>query len=473
MKVDFSIESISPAQLSGLCGGDLRGGFEAPTSLSSICTDSREATPESVFVALRGERVDGHDYIPAALARGCRCILCEHSCDEILACGACAIVVKDSELSLARLANSYRAFLSSTAVAVTGSVGKTTTKEMVASVLSERFSTFRTPGNHNSLVGMPLSMISIPTDTEYAVLEMGMSGFGEIERLSVAAEPDIAIITNVGTSHMEILGSRENICRAKLEILCGLRENGLLLLNRDEPLLAGIHGKSYRTQYVSIEREDCDFFAQNIRVLTEETRFDCVTPKRHYRDLSIRVMGRHNVYAALYAVAVGESAGMREEEIRRGLWSFLPSGMRQHIFQHRGVTFIEDCYNASPESMTAAVNVLAEYATQTGKRSIAVLGDMLELGTDSPMLHRTVGASVAKHRIDRLYTVGRRAEQIAIGARQVRMPTEKILRYPGEDGIALASAALLSELQEGDVVLVKASRAIGLERILEYLKENL
>lgn len=473
MKTNFSIDHLTPAVIAEMCGGDLREGAGEQLSLTSICTDSREADANTLFVALRGERVDGHDYIPAVLGAGCRCILCERSCEEIQNASAYAIVVKDTEMALARLANAYRAYLRCHAVAVTGSVGKTTTKEMLAAVLARRYPTFRTPGNHNSLVGMPLSMLSIPTDAEYAVLEMGMSSFGEIERLSFAAEPEVAIVTNIGTSHMESLGSRQNICRAKLEILCGLREGGLLLLNGDEPLLRRIKGKSYRTQYVSLKREDSDFFAQNIRVKPDRTLFDCVWRGNVCRDLCIRVMGRHNVYAALYAFAVGIHAGMTVEEIREGLFEFAPEGMRQFVFEHRGVTVIEDCYNASPESMEAAIAVLAEYASQTGKRSFAVLGDMLELGNDSPMLHRAVGARVAAEGIDYLFTVGSSAEQIAIGARQRRMPSERIVRNSSENACEMTAAALLSELRAGDVLLVKASRAMRLERIVELLKENL
>ena len=300
-----------------------------------------------------------------------------------------------------------------------------------------------------------------------------MSDFGEIERLSITAEPQIAVITNIGSSHMETLGSRENICRAKLEILCGLRAGGTLLLSADEPLLENVRGKSYRTLYVSIQRENADFFAKNIRVEPNLTYFDIVWEGGEAKDLCMRIMGRHNVYAALYAFATGILAGMDVDSIRRGLYAYQPRGMRQHIYDFRDITIIEDCYNASPESMIAAVDVLGEYSRRTGRRSIAVLGTMLALGSDSPALHRKVGEHLPEKKIDLLFTLGQEADQIAVGARQKGMRSEQIEKNPMADSPEKTAQALLAELKKGDVVLFKASRAIGMERVIDYLKERL
>ena len=300
-----------------------------------------------------------------------------------------------------------------------------------------------------------------------------MSDFGEIERLSITAEPQIAVITNIGSSHMETLGSRENICRAKLEILCGLRTGGTLLLSGDEPLLENVGGKSYRTLYVSILREDVDFFAKNIRVEPNLTYFDIVWSGGEEKDLCIQIMGRHNVYAALYAFATGILAGMDVDSIRRGLYAYQPRGMRQHIYNFRDITIIEDCYNASPESMIAAVDVLGEYSRRTGSRSIAVLGTMLALGNDSPALHRKVGEHLPQKKIDCLFTLGQEADQIAVGARQKGMTSEQIEKNPFQDAPEKTAQALLKTLKKGDVVLFKASRAIGMERVIDYLKERL
>ncbi len=474
MKTHFSVNRISFGTLARLCGGEIRQGTLGDVSARYICSDSREVDEQTVFVALPGKNTDGHCFVDQAIERGCRCIICEHSNEEMEKAGVTAIVVNDTELALAKLANAYQdQYLHSKNIAVTGSVGKTTTKELIASVLSRAASTFKTPGNHNSLVGMPLSMVETPTDTAYSVLEMGMSSFGEIERLSIAARPQIAVITNIGSSHMEMLGSKENICRAKLEVLCGLRDNGFLILNGDEPLLENIGGKSYHTLYVSIKCEKADFFAKNIRVESDRTYFDVVYSDGVVEDLCIRLVGRHNVYAALYAFAIATLQGLDENTIKEGLFSFVSDGMRQHIYTMGKITVIEDCYNASPESMIASIDVLDEYTRRMGKRSIAVLGDMLELGDESPTLHRMVGTHLEEKKIDLLFTLGTDGRQIAIGAQQKGMSKEKIHCTPNVADIADIGDALLSQLQEGDVVLFKASRAVGAERIIAYLKDRL
>ena len=343
---------------------------------------------------------------------------------------------------------------------------------MIWAVLSEKHKTYRTPGNHNSLIGMPLSVSEIPADTAWAVLEMGMSAFGEVERLSVAAEPDFAIITNIGTAHMEALGSRENICRAKLEVLCGLRTGGTLLLNGDEPLLRGIGGTGYRTVYVSLDNAKADFRARNIRVEESRTLFDLSWEGGEERDLCVNVMGKHNVYAALFAFAIGIMSGMKPEEIRCGLERFVPEGLRQRMTDLGTLTLIEDCYNASPESMTASVEVLQDFCRQTDRRSVAVLGDMLELGGQSPALHRRVGAHLAYLGVEQLITVGPMSLQIAAGARQMGLNPEAIHSFYDWSDITPVVETLKEILLDGDVVLFKASRAVGEERVIEALKRE-
>lgn len=472
MKIRFSMGAISAGTFAEMCGGALRDGRGNDVRIRYICTDSREADAETVFTALRGDRQDGHDFIAGAIANGCRCVLCEHSCDAIETAGAAAVVVNQTELALSYFANACRHALTCRTVAVTGSVGKTTTKDMLWSVLSEKYKTYKTPGNHNSLIGMPLSVSEIPADTAWAVLEMGMSAFGEVERLSVAAEPDLAIITNIGTAHMETLGSRENICRAKLEVLCGLRTGGTLLLNGDEPLLRGIGGTGYQTVYVSIENANADYQARNIRVENSRTLFDLCWAGGEERDLCVQVMGKHNVYAALFAFAVGIMGGMTPDEIRAGLMRFQPEGLRQKMTELGTLTLIEDCYNASPESMNASVEVLRDLCRQTDRRSVAVLGDMLELGGQSPALHRRVGAHLAYLGVERLITVGPMSLQIAVGAQQMGMEPSAITSFYDWSDITPVVERLKDLLLDGDVVLFKASRAVGEERIIEALKQE-
>ncbi|MBR7098938.1 MAG: UDP-N-acetylmuramoyl-tripeptide--D-alanyl-D-alanine ligase [Clostridia bacterium] len=471
MKVKFSKGAIRADALAELFGGILRDGRGAEIPVGGICTDSREADQDTVFCALRGARTDGHEYIENALAAGCRCVLCEQSNAALETAGAAAIVVKDTELALARFANAYRQGLSYKSVAVTGSVGKTTAKEMIASVLETSFSTYKTAGNHNSVIGMPMSLLEIPSDTQWAVLEMGMSGFGEIERLSIVAEPNVAVITNIGTAHIEMLGSRENICRAKLEVLCGLQEGGTLILNGDEPLLKKIGGKSYKTLYVSLERENSDFFANNIRVENGYTLFDITWKHGKECDLRINVMGRHNVYAASFAFAVGILSGMEPDDIRLGLSRFSSAGLRQHIEPIGEWTVIADCYNASPESMIASLEVLRELSRKTGGRSVAVLGDMLELGAQSCAMHQRVGTKVASLGIDLLITLGERGRRIAVGAQRMGMQAVYSLDAPSESNRRQIAEQLRGWLKSGDVVLFKASRGIKAEQIIEELKE--
>ena len=460
MQTKWTAQAICQA-----CGGVLLGNSDVMAF--GLCTDSREADESTVFVAMRGERVNGHDYIGAARANGCRIVLCEAPSNET---GLTHIIVDDSEAALLRLAAAYRETLTCKAVGVTGSVGKTTTKEMIASVLSVRSSVYRSEGNHNSVIGMPLSVMEIDRDHTYAVLEMGMSGLGEIERMSDCATPDIAVITNIGTSHMEMLGSRENICRAKLEILSGLRKGGVLICNGDEPLLSGIGGKDYRTITVSIFSEKASLYAKNIRIEDDGTYFDAVWEGRTYPDMHVRVQGRHNVYAALYAFAVGMVEGFSAEEIRAGLLEFSSVGMRQNIYTYRGFTVIEDCYNASPESMRAALDVLVGCARRAGGKSVAVLGEMLELGTQSDNLHRAVGAYAAECGVDLLLTLGHGSEMIAKGAIEAGLSSEHIDVNNDIENVSHTAESLLRMAQSGDVILFKASRSIRMERVLACWK---
>ena len=472
MKITLSIQNgITAHALARMCRGVLQNEKNSNIKIYSLCTDSREADENTAFFALVGERVNGHDYIPAAISAGCRCIISQEPVSpEVIGENVVLIAVKDSEMALSYMASAQLEGRSYPVVAVTGSVGKTTTKDMIASVMQEGKKTYVSSGNHNSVIGMPLSAMEIPEDCECAVLEMGMSDFGEIERMSLAAEPDIAVITNIGTSHMEALGDRRGICRAKLEVLCGLKKGGYLILNGDEPLLANIGGRSYHTLYVSLTRPNADFFAQNIRVEFGGTYFDVVYKGTTYPDFYIPVSGRHNVWAALYAFAVGTLQGLSPEQIKNGFAHFRPADMRQAIADFDGMTLIEDCYNAAPESMRAAIDVLCECAPQNSRR-IAVLGDMLELGKDSIKLHRAVGEYLQKRGVDLLVAVGNGGVEIAQGAVEAGMNPAKTLLFIDRDNVSDIAKCLRSHLTQGDTILFKASRGVRLERVIQTLKE--
>ena len=472
MKIKLSMQNgITAHALARMCRGVLKNEDNCNLKIDSLCTDSREADANTAFFALVGEHVNGHDYIPAAIAAGCRCVISQEPiCLDAIGKDVAVIAVKDSEMALSYMASAQLKGRDFPTVAVTGSVGKTTTKDMIAAVMKEAKKTYVSAGNHNSVIGMPLSVMEIPKDCECAILEMGMSDFGEIERMSLVAEPDIAVITNIGTSHMEALGDRNGICRAKLEILCGLKKGGYLILNGDEPLLEKIGGKSYHTLYVSVTRPNADFFAQNIRVELSGTHFDVVYKGITYPDFYIPISGRHNVWAALYAFAVATLQGLLPEQIKNGLLQFRGADMRQQIEHFGGMTVLEDCYNASPESMRAAIDVLCECAPKGGRR-VAVLGDMLELGKESINLHRGVGGYLKRRGVDLLVAVGNDGVEIAQGAVADGFSPANVLLFTDKDDIDGIAKGLASRIKAGDTILFKASRGVRLERVISALKE--
>ena len=488
MLINLGAGKMNISEAAACCGGYVVGPRDA--FFEGICTDSREAKANILFVALRGEKSDGHNYIPTACKVGCNCVIAERH-DALIPEGVSALIVPDSQAALADIAAAYRMRLQCRRVAVTGSVGKTTTKEFVSAVLSEKYKTHKTRGNYNSLIGMPLSLLETPADSEIAVLEMAMSSFGEIEKMSLITHPDVALITNIGSAHMEMLGSRENICRAKFEIMTGLEPGGTLILNGDEPMMLNYPGKPENTLYVALCNIDSDFFAHNIRSDDEGCLFDISAGGQEFCDIRIPALGYHNVYAATFAWAVGTVFSMSEDEIRRGLLEYRSADMRQKIYGLAGITVIEDCYNASPESMRAAIDVLCGLKANrqsaagvsaggeirgisSGKascRSVALLGDMRELGINSEMYHRSVGAYAAERGIDLLFTLGSLARGIAAGALAAGMSDDNIFVNIDENTYAATAAELAGTLREGDILLLKASRALQAERVLGSLRE--
>lgn len=464
------------SELAKICGGMLclAGGQDnRDLPFNTVCTDSRETERGSLFVALDGERVDGHNYIGAALERGGECVLCERIPDTLNDRKYVALVVNDTLRAVGELAKAYDRRMHHKKVAITGSVGKTTTKEFVAAVLSEQLRLHKTEGNYNSTLGMPLSLLTMTKETQVSVLEMGMSNFGEIEYLSRIAEPDIAVITNIGSSHMEYLGSRENICKAKLEIVKGLKSDGLIFLNGDEPLLRNreeLEGRSCRYMGFS---ESCDVRAINVVEGIEKTVFDIVYDGNIIENVSIPIAGVHYVYAALFAYAIGVSMGLDEDVITRGLNNFRSVGMRHTVFDIGDITIMRDCYNASPESMKASIGVVHNMVRQRGYgRMTALLGDMYELGMCSNEAHKAVGLDFARRGGSALYTFGELASTIGDGAALGGMQSENIFRNLDLSRPEISGEMLINTLMPGDVLLVKASRGVRAERVIEYLREN-
>jgi UDP-N-acetylmuramoyl-tripeptide--D-alanyl-D-alanine ligase len=452
--------SLTVEELAKMCGGKIVGSTDK--KITAITTDSRDICSGALFVAIKGEHFDGNNYLNAAHESGAVCSLAERVPDGF---SGCAIVCESTKIALGKIAKAYKDRISPLTVAVTGSVGKTTTKEFIYAVLSEKYKTLKTEGNFNSDIGLPMTLLGLSEDDSAAILEMGMSAKGEIEYLSKIASPRIAVITNIGSSHIGLLGSREAIRDAKLEIREGLLKDGTLILNGDEPLLAGIDGATY----VSFENEDADYYISGIVEGENGTAFDLSAKGNKYESVLIPTVGEHNVLNAAYAFAVGSAAGLGEFEIRRGLLKYKSADMRQQIYNKGGKVILEDCYNASPESMIAAIKVLSGIASRNGGRKVAVLGDMRELGSYSREEHRKVGAAVAAYSIDLLFTIGKDAKEIAESALYFGLEKENVYVFEDIDDVERIGKAIADVTGPSDVILFKASRAVALERVAKYI----
>ena len=427
--------------------------------ITGVSTDSRDACPGMLFVAVKGERFDGHDFTAKAFEGGAAAAMVSRAPDP--SDGGNYIVADDTVAAFGRLASAHKREISPLTIAVTGSVGKTTTREYISAVLSRKYRVAATTDNLNSEIGLPVVLLRLRPGDEALVAEMGMQGLGEISYLSRMAQPDVAVITNIGTSHIGLLGSRENIAKAKLEIRDGLKKGGRLILNGHEPLLSGIEGAVYVSDCP--DDRDAGLRITGYRADGEGHGVFNLEAKdgTEYRDIVIPTLGIHTALDASYAFAAGLSCGMSADEIREGLLSFRPAAMRQHIFRLGGAVVIEDCYNASPESVAAALRVLETVADRDGLRRCAVLGDMLELGDRSEELHRLTGKRAGESGVKLLIAVGEYSKTLAEAA--LESGTEKA--YTAENAEE-AGMMMKKLIREGDAVLVKASRGIGLERAI-------
>ncbi len=475
MGIKLGMGSIRVSELAAMIGAEPEYfGTDREIELTGIDTDSRTVGEGEIFVAIPGEKYDGADFAASAVLSGARCVIAARRPDKAEELGKSFAYLQASDPcgALARFATEYKKRRRIRTVAVTGSVGKTTTKEMISAVLSQRFRVGKTQGNLNTDIGLSMTVLGFGPETEVAVLEMGMSNFGEIEKLSKIAEPDYGIITNVGTSHIEYLGSRENIAKAKSEIALGLREDGMLVLCGDEPLLRPLADGKHRVAFVSVYATDGEYRAENIRYSDMKTTFDLICHGERIADVVVPALGLHHVYGALFAAAIADRFGLTEKELREGLLAFRNAAMRQSISDVGGVTVIDASYNASPESMRASLGVLCELAAEKNARKIALLGDMKELGSETRPQHEQLGAYVASLGLDLLVTFGIASVCTAEAAKAAGMPADRVI---SELNIAApeACAKTLSEhLKKGDCLLVKASRAVAAEKIINCLKEG-
>ena len=433
--------------------------FEHSAPVTEVCTDSRKITEGCLFLPWVGERFDGHDFIEKAMEGGAGGCLCAKVPAQLRP-DKFYIQVDDTRLALRRLASVYREKFDIPVVQITGSVGKTTTKEMVASVLSARYHTLKTQGNFNNDIGTPLTLLNLDETHEAAVIETGMNHFGEIEYLGVMVRPDIAVISNIGDAHIEFLGSRQGILQAKCEIFKHLKKGGLAVLNGDDALLDTVKEDDFRivrcghSEHSSVRVENlADHGVEGITCTV-------VTEKERYA-LNIPAPGAHMAYAASIAVAVGEELGLSKEEIVRGVAAYEPAGSRMRVLRFDGDRIVlDDCYNASPQAVAAALEILAKTDCE---RKVAVLGDMGELGELSDQAHYNIGALTAMLGIDLVIAIGPRSARIAEGA---SMGSGEVLHFETKEDVAVQSY-----LQSGTAMLVKASHAMQFETLVAQLKE--
>ena len=445
---------ITLRQAAAWCGGTVDEKY-ADIEFFGANNDTRILQPGQLFIVLQGLR-DGHDFIPMAMEKGAAAVLCSRKTGDYP-----AIYVEDPRIALGKIAHEELKRIGAKVVGVTGSVGKSTTKEMIATVLESTYRTAKTPANHNNDIGMPMAILSMEADTEVAVLEMGMNHFGEIEYLSRIANPDVAVIINIGTMHIEFLGSREGIRKAKMEIVAGMAPEGMLLLNGDDALLRNLDSQPAQAVTYFGCSEGCAVRGADVQQ-GEMLRFR-VTGENTDFQAEMALEGQHFVNDALAAVAVGLALGVPQEKIRAQLASFRNMAGRQEIFECSGVTFIKDCYNAGPESMAAALNVLGN---KKGRR-IAVLGDMLELGSCTQAEHYKVGR-IAAEKADLVFAYGPNADRIVSGTLTGGMEENCTWAFDRKEDLVLA---LKRTVKPGDVLLFKASRGMHLEQVLDgFLK---
>ncbi len=451
------MKSLTLNEIAAACGGKLFGSGDV--RVCHISTDSRKTEKGELFVPIVGEKFDGHDFIEDTLKNGAAAFISQREMDTSVS----YVLVEDTVRALGDIAAAYRELFDIKVVGITGSVGKTTTKDMIAAVLSVKYNTVKTQGNFNNHIGLPMTVFNIDETTEAAVLEMGMNHFGEISHLTKIAKPDIAVITNVGVSHIEYLGSREGILKAKCEIFEGLKPDGIKILNGDCDMLVSLRSREDNACFYSLEDESCDIYARDIRFLSlEESSFTIVCSAGEI-PVRLHASGRHMISNALAATGVGLYMGLDTDEIKRGLEAFRSGDKRMDVIKTDRYTLINDTYNANPQSVRAGLDVIAELEG----RSVAILGEMLELGEKSAEFHREVGEYAAKVGVDAVVGIGNEnVMQLTLGA--AFGGAKKVFYYKTK---AEFYENVKKVLKKNDTVLIKASRGSRFEEITEMLRK--
>ncbi len=451
-KIDFTIREIMAAS-KGTFTGDCT---LLDQRITSTVIDSRKAEAGSLFVAIKGEKTDGYNYIPSAVENGALCVITDRAYEDYP-----CVVVNDPVTALQDIARAYRKKLNITVIGITGSVGKTTTKEIVASVLCQKYKVIKTEGNFNNGIGLPLTIMSIRPDTEIAVVEMGMNHFGEMELLSSIALPNMCIMTNIGVSHIENLGSRENILKAKSEIFGYMSRTSRCILNGDDDLLKTLD-RPNRCDYGFNSDNDIyveSFFEHGF----DGTDFEVVMFGERY-NCHINVPGRHVLFAAMAAMAAGSWLGLTHSQIEEGISQAKSISGRVNVIKTEKYTLIDDCYNAAPQSMMSGIDLLVK--SDGYPRNVAVFGDMGELGTEEKYLHRSVGEYAAKSKVHLLVAIGELSKNIYAGS--VDMGGNALWFATKEEFLEKADEIL----KDGDAILIKASHFMDFPKIVEALSHT-
>jgi len=457
----FTLKEIAEAT-----GGDLSGDPEQ--SAAAVSTDSRTVAPGELFVPLAGERYDGHDFIDGAAERGVTAFLAERRWldGNRLPAGCSAVVVPDTLRALGDLAAWHRRRFKLKVVAVTGSNGKTTTKEMLARILAQTEPGLKTEGNLNNLIGLPLTIFRLTGRERWAVLEIGMSAFGEIDRLAEIADPQVGIITNAFAAHLETLESVEGVARAKGELFLRLKEGAVAVYNVDDPLISGCPTHSDVTR-LTFGLRGAEVSSASIKSLGKKGESFTLRLPDGEQQVVLSAHGRHNVYNALAAAAAAHALGVPGEVIRLGLEEFTPYDKRFQLEEVAGVTLIDDSYNANPASMAAALATLQELGGEG--RLAAVLGDMLELGEGSGEAHRELGRLAAAS-VEKLCLLGALAGETAQGARDAGLGDSNLLVARDHEELG---RELADWLRPGDCVLFKGSRGMRMEKAAQAVRQAL
>ncbi len=455
------MKNMSLQKIAAACGGTYCGSADlSEREVSSVVIDSRKAEKDSLFVAIKGARVDGHSFIPQVMEKGALCAVSEQDLGDV---PYPYIKVVSCEQALKDIAEHYRRSLDIRVVGISGSVGKTSTKEMIASVLGQKFNVLKTEGNFNNEIGLPLTVFNIREEHEIAVLEMGISHFGEMTRLAKIARPDICVITNIGVAHIESLGSRDGILKAKTEMFQYMNSEGTIILNGDDDKLRGfVPENGVSPVYFGLD-PSCPYHTEK----TENkglrgTDAEFVTPDSRFH-AHISIPGGHMVYNALAGIAVGTALGMTPDEMARGIEALVPIAGRNNLIETERWSIIDDCYNANPASMKSSLDVLACADTRT----VAILGDMFELGASEREMHYEVGAYAAEKGISVLICIGDLSAETARGAREsADSAAMEILHYSTKEDFF---KEMNDVLKKDDTILVKASHGMEFTEIVNFL----